>query len=244
MVSEAAASLAVAHEQRVAHGRLNPENVLIDKTGEVRIIGFCVEAALHGLPPDRQQIDVTDLAGLLYCSLTTKWAGASGSIVAPAPTHHGRVLRPRRVRAGVPRPLDELCDEVLHLQGASGAASELSTARGIATALAEIVGDPTGMQAALLASLPRLRPDELVVLPQVPEIPVRDTSDLIPQVTSRPAAKPEPVRTPPPEPEPDPEPDPTTTVPEKKEPPRPDTVPRSEERRVGKECRSRWSPYH
>src|SRR2546425_13288669 len=25
---------------------------------------------------------------------------------------------------------------------------------------------------------------------------------------------------------------------------RPDAVPRSEERRVGKECRSRWSPYH
>src|SRR3712207_9497183 len=24
----------------------------------------------------------------------------------------------------------------------------------------------------------------------------------------------------------------------------PDRVPRSEERRVGKECRSRWSPYH
>ena len=23
-----------------------------------------------------------------------------------------------------------------------------------------------------------------------------------------------------------------------------ETIPRSEERRVGKECRSRWSPYH
>ena len=26
--------------------------------------------------------------------------------------------------------------------------------------------------------------------------------------------------------------------------PVPDDIPRSEERRVGKECRSRWSPYH
>src|SRR2546430_1610677 len=26
--------------------------------------------------------------------------------------------------------------------------------------------------------------------------------------------------------------------------PRPSPMPRSEERRVGKECRSRWSPYH
>ena len=203
LVAEVADSIARAHDAGVAHGRLNPENVLIDKTGEIRIIGFCVEAALHGLPPDRQQIDVTDLAGLLYCSLTTKWAGASGSGVAPAPTHHGRVLRPRRVRAGVPRPLDELCDEVLHLQGASGAASALSTARGIAAALTEFVGDPTGMQAALLASVPKLRPDELVVLPQVPEIPVRDTSDLIPQVPPRPESKP----APPPEPEPEPAPE-------------------------------------
>src|SRR5258708_7335363 len=30
----------------------------------------------------------------------------------------------------------------------------------------------------------------------------------------------------------------------KKEPVRPDSATRSEERRVGKECRSRWSPYH
>ena len=107
-------SIAHAHAAGVAHGRLAPENVLIDKAGEVRIIGFCVEAALHGLPPGRKQVDIVDLAGLLYCSLTTKWAGASGSAVAAAPTHHGRVLRPRRVRAGVPRPLDELCDQVLH----------------------------------------------------------------------------------------------------------------------------------
>src|SRR2546422_9544294 len=28
------------------------------------------------------------------------------------------------------------------------------------------------------------------------------------------------------------------------EPPRADGIQRSEERRVGKECRSRWSPYH
>ena len=27
-------------------------------------------------------------------------------------------------------------------------------------------------------------------------------------------------------------------------PPNPDHIKRSEERRVGKECRSRWSPYH
>ena len=210
LVSEVADSIALAHAAGVAHGRLTPENVLIDKSGEVKIIGFCVEAALHGLPPGRKQVDIVDLAGLLYCSLTTKWAGASNSAVAPAPTHHGRVLRPRRVRAGVPRPLDELCDQVLH-DHTDASGEPAHTARGIAAYLTELVGDPTGIQAALVASLPRLSPDELIVLPQVPDIPVRDTSDLIPQV------KEEPDR---PEPEPEPEPEPPA-----EKAPRPPTAP-------------------
>ena len=209
LVSEVADSIAHAHAAGVAHGRLAPENVLIDKAGEVRIIGFCVEAALHGLPPGRKQVDIVDLAGLLYCSLTTKWAGASGSAVASAPTHHGRVLRPRRVRAGVPRPLDELCDQVLH-DPADESGAPVHTARGIAAYLTEVVGDPTGLQAALIASLPKLRPDELIVLPQVPEIPARDTSDLIPKVTAEPEPELEPD--PAPEPEPDPATPPTPTT--------------------------------
>ena len=57
LVSEVAESLAVAHASGVAHGRLNPENVLIDRSGSVRIIGLCVDAALHGLPsgPSRRR---------------------------------------------------------------------------------------------------------------------------------------------------------------------------------------------
>ncbi len=45
--------------------------------------------------------------------------GVSTSAVPPAPRGHGRVLRPRQVRAGVPRPLDALCDEVLNPYSAS-----------------------------------------------------------------------------------------------------------------------------
>ncbi len=50
VVAEVADSLALAHEAGVAHGRLVPENVLIDHDGAVRLIGFAVDAALHGLP--------------------------------------------------------------------------------------------------------------------------------------------------------------------------------------------------
>ena len=76
LVSEVAATLEVAHAAGVAHGRLVPENVLIDRTGSVRVIGFAVDAALHGLPAGRAPADVTDLAGLLYAALTGPLARA------------------------------------------------------------------------------------------------------------------------------------------------------------------------
>ena len=43
----------------------------------MRVIGFCVDAALRGLPPGRISDDVADLGGLLYCPLTGRWAGIS-----------------------------------------------------------------------------------------------------------------------------------------------------------------------
>jgi hypothetical protein len=147
VVSEVAESLARAHEAGLDHGRMVPENVLIDQQGQVRIIGFGVDAALHGLAPGRQSADLVDTVAVLYAALTGKWAGVSFSLLPPAPMVHGEVLRPRRVRAGIPRPLDALCDEVIN--PASGhpprAAHDLTSMAGVAAALAEFVGDPTGM---------------------------------------------------------------------------------------------------
>ena len=128
MVSEVADSIAAAHAHGVAHGLLSPENVLLDNAGSVRIIGFCVDAALHGLPPGDPQHDVVDLAGLLHATLTGRWAGVSPSGVPRAPEKHGRVLRPRQVRAGVPSGLDDLCDELLNPRGQKIATSATSAA--------------------------------------------------------------------------------------------------------------------
>jgi serine/threonine protein kinase len=169
LVSEVADSVAAAHACGITHGLLSPENILLDNGGAVRIIGFCVDAALHGMPPGDPQHDVLDLAGLLHATLTGRWAGASPSAVPRAPEAHGRVLRPRQVRAGVPRPLDDLCDELLNARGQhSRETRDRASARGVQSFLAAFVGDPVGLGAAIAAGNPER--NETVVLPAVPEI--------------------------------------------------------------------------
>ncbi len=160
LVAEVAATIEIAHAAGVAHGRLVPENLLIDRTGSVRVIGFAVDAALHGLPPGRVSADVTDLTGLLYAALTGRWPGVSQSLVKAAPHQHGRVLRPRQVRAGVPRVLDTLCDAVLNptstAPGSHARGSfDLTTAGGIGDALREFVGDPAGLADAEATAIRR-----------------------------------------------------------------------------------------
>jgi len=165
IVSEVAASVAVAHAQRVAHGRLVPENVLIDHSGSVRVIGCCVDAALRGLAQGRITQDVTDLGGLLYFALTGRWAGPSTSEMPTAPRHQDRWLRPRQVRAGIPRVLDAICDQVLNPFAAApaSAAHNLHTASGLAAALQDYVGDPIGLAEA--APVNGVRSDGVLAVP-------------------------------------------------------------------------------
>lgn len=164
VVAEVAEVVAGAHRVGVTHGRLVPEHVLIDVNGTVRVIGLAVDAALLGLPPAPPATDVVDLVGLLYATLTARWGGMSTSLVPRAPVEEGRVLRPRRVRAGVPRPLDDLCDDVLNGRTARGE-EHLTTAEEIADYLRQCVGDPSDVisQEARLAA--RRRP---VVAPPPP----------------------------------------------------------------------------
>ncbi|MFN8196573.1 MAG: hypothetical protein U0R80_20070 [Nocardioidaceae bacterium] len=169
LVAETASALAAAHDSEVTHGRLVPENVLVDHRGAVRVIGLAVDAALHGLPPATPSADVTDLAGCLYAALTGTWAGGSGSAVPEAHREAGNVLRPRRVRGGIPRPLDELCAEIL-CGPASGAharaAYDLGTARGVADYLRAYVGSGADLS-DLTATMP-IRPPGGPLAPLVP----------------------------------------------------------------------------
>jgi hypothetical protein len=141
---------------------------------------------------------VVDLAGLLHATLTGRWAGVSPSGVPRAPEKHGRVLRPRQVRAGVPRGLDDLCDELLNPRGQKAReVRNLGSARGIQSFLAEFVGDPAGLGPAIAAGNPEK--NETVVLPAVPEILARPhPDDWVPpdepdQVDAEPEPDPEPA---------------------------------------------------
>lgn len=196
LTADVAGAIGRAHAAGVAHGRLNPENVLIDRYGAVRLIGLCVDAALHGITERDEATDRADLAGLLYCALTATWPGPSTSAVAAAPVAHGEVLSPRRVRAGVPRPLDQLWLDLTAQRSGDGrprwhasAVPDLDTVPAIQQRLLDFLGDPTGLPEALAASVPPVNEVRPVVLPSVhdPLPHDRDDTDDIPTV--RPAAQ-------------------------------------------------------
>ena len=172
LTREVAEAIAAGHAQGIPHGRLNPEAVLVTHAGAVKLIGYVVDATLETQPQDPlygelddREADVINLAGILYAALTGRWPGVARSAVPKAPREARRPLRPRQVRAGVPRTLDAICDRVLHKEAAQHT-MPIETAHEIAAALADYVGDPAltaplnaaGMHAEPAASL---QPDEL-----------------------------------------------------------------------------------
>jgi serine/threonine protein kinase len=146
---EVATAIAEAHRADVAHGRLNPEAVMVTRTGEVKLIGFAVNGALRGEahPASRYgkvtafEADVVDLASILYASTTGRWPGYSPSSIPPPPMDPHGPLRPRQVRAGVPRDLDGLCRRVLRDEGFDHSLP-IESAHEIHAALSDFVGDP------------------------------------------------------------------------------------------------------
>ncbi len=121
VVAEVAEALSHAHEHGVYHRRLTPHQVLLKQSGAVRVVGLGVATALS--PVGRQdsladlqayeQLDVQAIGKLLYACLTSRWPGAHVDGLNAAPTEHGRLLRPRQVRAGVSRDVDTTCDRIL-----------------------------------------------------------------------------------------------------------------------------------
>jgi hypothetical protein len=150
IVGEVAAAIAHAHERGQYHRRLTPHHVLVKQSGAVRIVGLGLASALD--QPDHtesaadleayEQADVRALGNLLYAALTGRWPGGEVDQLPPAPFEHGHTLRPRQVRAGVAREVDEICGRILPELAGPRSNGRLSSAEAIARALQLIGEDP------------------------------------------------------------------------------------------------------
>ena len=112
---EVARCLSAAHASGLQHGRLRPNSVLVTESGEIRVRGLLIDAALTGPDPDLPTTDlvVADVHGvgaLLYAGLTSRWPGPGGlNGLTAAPVLAGGVVPwPSRVLAEVPSALDEV----------------------------------------------------------------------------------------------------------------------------------------
>jgi serine/threonine protein kinase len=158
IVGEVAEAIGVAHEVGMPHRAINPSTVLVKDNGAVRITGLGTEHALRAAAPAPtphaaddpnaaaaarhagEQVDIRALGRVLYACLVARWPGGRGFGLPPAPTEHGRLLRPRQVRAGVSRDADTVCDRILG-QPPRHHATPLTLPREIAEELSRVEDD-------------------------------------------------------------------------------------------------------
>ncbi|MEG3631974.1 protein kinase family protein [Streptomyces poriticola] len=148
MVSQIASAMAAAHREGLAHLRLNPNAVLRTSTGQWRIRGLAVNAALRGISSNTPQASDTEAVGaLLYASLTQRWPYESDAYgLSGLPKDIG-LIPPDQVRAGVHRGLSELAMRALANDGATASRHEAPC-----TTPEELV--------KAVGEMPRIRPPE------------------------------------------------------------------------------------
>ncbi|MFJ8645271.1 protein kinase family protein [Streptomyces sp. NPDC093546] len=148
LVSQISQAMAAAHREGLAHLRLTPSAVLRTSSGQWRIRGLAVNAALRGISAERpQRTDTEAIGALLYAALTQRWPyeddahGLSG-----LPKGVG-LIAPDQVRAGVHRGLSEIAMRALANDGATASRQEPAC-----TTPDEL--------AKAVAAMPRIRPPE------------------------------------------------------------------------------------
>ncbi|MEU5043626.1 protein kinase family protein [Streptomyces griseorubiginosus] len=148
MVSQVASAMAAAHREGLAHLRLNPNAVLRTSSGQWRIRGLAVNAALRGASSDTpQRADTEAIGALLYAALTQRWPYENDAYgLAGLPKDVG-LIAPDQVRAGVHRGLSELSMRALANDGAT--ASRHESACTTPEELVKAIGE-----------MPRIRPPE------------------------------------------------------------------------------------
>lgn len=143
MVREIADGLIAMHAQGLYHRQLNPDTVIVSASGNIKIVGFLVEAALYPEPDDAtdgEAQDVYALGELLYAALVGRWPGSDDYSMDAAPLGlDGTPKLPRQVRAGIPGDLDAIVDRIFN-PTPRGGASRLTTAADVAAALNAFLG--------------------------------------------------------------------------------------------------------
>ncbi|MBM7167223.1 protein kinase family protein [Streptomyces sp. G44] len=120
LVSQVSQAMAAAHREGLAHLRLTPSAVLRTSSGQYRIRGLAVNAALRGISSDTpQRTDTEAIGALLYASLTQRWPYEDDAYgLSGLPKDIG-LIAPDQVRAGVHRGLSELAMRALVNDGAT-----------------------------------------------------------------------------------------------------------------------------
>ncbi|MGX1131824.1 hypothetical protein RKD49_004014 [Streptomyces glaucescens] len=148
MVSQLSSAMAAAHREGLAHLRLNPNAVLRTSTGQWRIRGLAVNAALRGISSDTPQRSDTEAIGaLLYAALTQRWPYESDAYGLSGLPKDVGLIAPDQVRAGVHRGLSELAMRALANDGATASRHESPC-----TTPEELV--------KAISEMPRIRPPE------------------------------------------------------------------------------------
>ncbi|MER6783528.1 protein kinase family protein [Streptomyces sp. NPDC000658] len=148
MVSQIASAMAAAHREGLAHLRLNPNAVLRTSSGQWRIRGLAVNAALRGIATDApQRTDTEAIGALLYAALTQRWPYENDAYGLSGLPKDVGLIAPDQVRAGVHRGLSELSMRALVNDGATASRHEAAC-----TTPEELV--------KAIGEMPRIRPPE------------------------------------------------------------------------------------
>ncbi|MEV6314175.1 protein kinase family protein [Streptomyces sp. NPDC051776] len=148
LVSQVSQAMAAAHREGLAHLRLTPSTVLRTDSGQYRIRGLAVMAALRGIRSDHPQRSDTEAIGaLLYSALTQRWPYEEDAYGLSGLPKGVGLIRPDQVRAGVHRGLADLAMRALVNDGATASRQEqpCTTPEELAKAV---------------AAMPRIRPPE------------------------------------------------------------------------------------
>ncbi|MFF4228780.1 serine/threonine protein kinase [Streptomyces sp. NPDC001820] len=148
LVDQLSQAMAAAHREGLAHLRLTPGAVLRTSTGQYRIRGLAVNAALRGITADGpQRADTEAIGALLYAALTQRWPYENDAYGLSGLPKGVGLIAPDQVRAGVHRGLSELAMRALVNDGATASRQEppCTTPDELAKAV---------------ATMPRIRPPE------------------------------------------------------------------------------------